>query len=496
MSVKDFSAAPPSAADLLEADAKASRDILAQSAQADRDLFASYAKADADLLEENRRMGQKLIDDYAVILHNPDLALDHKDLNGRGIDSTGSTLTDLTPEDPIIEDEPAPSGDGTIHIYRRGATDLIPDGQGDSHSEDNTDQNDNDLSIDVTEVPEAPGDKLVRLLYDKFGKKKTGSHRCVTAIYDENGNVISQFEPGLIDERGGAYDDGVLDELINKLLGISVEDTSFYSDPLPEPPKPEPSLTAAEMFDMIRYKPKKGEEGDIIDVKVCCGGGAAPTPVTPTPTPTPTEPLRPKVLDIVFVIDTTGSMSDKLTAIKNNISAYVDALKAKGIDMRLGLVAYGDTYIGEKMVKNDFTTSVDTFKGWLGSIKRFNGGDYPESTLDAINDTTAGAKSFAFRENADREYIVVTDALSHSKEDGWLTDGKSVYTVANTVKSLLADHVRTNVISVKGGDQETQLKPLADKTGGTFMDIKGDFGKQLLTLAANSDAGFYKPVPA
>ena len=185
----------------------------------------------------------------------------------------------------------------------------------------------------------------------------------------------------------------------------------FYSEPEPEPPPPPPVLTAQELFEAIRYKPRKCEDKpENIEVNVCCGSS---TPA-PTPEPDTPEPLRPKISDIVFVIDTTGSMTAHLAAVKNNVSSYVDKLKSKGIDLRLGLVAYGDTSIGEKTVKKDFTTDVDTFKGYLTSIARFAGGDLPESTLDAINDPGVGAKSFAFREDATREYIIITDALTHS----------------------------------------------------------------------------------
>lgn len=184
-------------------------------------------------------------------------------------------------------------------------------------------------------------------------------------------------------------------------------------------------------------------------------------------------------------------MSGTLNSVKANISAYVDKLKAKGVDLRLGLVAYGDIKNGEPIVKKDFTTDINAFKNNLNSIVRYSGGDTPESTLDAINDPTKGAKSFTFRENATREYIVITDATAHT-----VSDGKSTYTNEGTLASLRSDHVITSFITKVGGVQEAQYKPIADGTTGKVVNIYGNFSEQLEILAENTDDSFYRELPS
>jgi len=45
-------------------------------------------------------------------------------------------------------------------------------------------------------------------------------------------------------------------------------------------------------------------------------------------------------VDIVFVIDTTGSMGSYITNVKNNITAFVNEIEAAGISPSFALVDY------------------------------------------------------------------------------------------------------------------------------------------------------------
>jgi len=61
----------------------------------------------------------------------------------------------------------------------------------------------------------------------------------------------------------------------------------------------------------------------------------------------PPPPPSGKV-DIVFVVDNTGSMAIIQQEAKNNLSSFIDSIKATGVnDIRLGLVEYTDDEINE-----------------------------------------------------------------------------------------------------------------------------------------------------
>ena len=189
-----------------------------------------------------------------------------------------------------------------------------------------------------------------------------------------------------------------------------------------------------------------------------------------------------KPADIVFLIDTTGSMGTPISSVKSSLSSFADALKSAGVDFRFGLISYGDvseaSTVSDDVEKYDlgtdgFTTDVDVLKDALGKLKVRGGGDEPESGLEAIMDPTSGALTYSFRPDASKQLIVVTDATFHTKSDG------SAYDIPETVEAMKAAGVTlTGVVSP--GAAKTKWDMLVKDTGGTtFAAISGDFSKTL-----------------
>ncbi|GAB1365065.1 hypothetical protein MASR1M32_43010 [Rhodobacter sp.] len=95
---------------------------------------------------------------------------------------------------------------------------------------------------------------------------------------------------------------------------------------------------------------------------------------------------QPDFLDLVLVVDTTGSMGDEIAFLQKELIGVVRqaAGKAPGVSIRYGLVAYrddGDDYV----VKNyGFTTRAGEMNGWLRGLSAAGGGDYPEAAAAAL----------------------------------------------------------------------------------------------------------------
>ncbi|MBI5669483.1 MAG: VWA domain-containing protein [Chloroflexi bacterium] len=95
-------------------------------------------------------------------------------------------------------------------------------------------------------------------------------------------------------------------------------------------------------------------------------------------------------LDVLFLLDTTGSMGDELAQLQNNIlgiSAQIDALD---VDVRYGLVTYrdrGDAYVTRNY---DFVPDVATFQASLRGEYADGGGDEPESLNEALHQAMQG----------------------------------------------------------------------------------------------------------
>lgn len=114
--------------------------------------------------------------------------------------------------------------------------------------------------------------------------------------------------------------------------------------------------------------------------------------------------------DVVILIDTTESMDSSIAALKEKCAAFSEKLEKQALKHRFALIAFGDTHEGEWLEKHPFTDDVTQFRRWVGNVKRFKGGDLPESALDALQEALA----LPFDEDAVRYFYLVTDADYHS----------------------------------------------------------------------------------
>jgi hypothetical protein len=116
-------------------------------------------------------------------------------------------------------------------------------------------------------------------------------------------------------------------------------------------------------------------------------------------------------VDLVFVIDTTGSMSDKIEGLLATCARFVDGLIALHLDHRVAIVSFGDlTVPGDKIEKTPFTNKVEVVKASLRNIPRYSGGgNEGESSLEALEK----AIGLPFRSDAVKVLILITDEPAH-----------------------------------------------------------------------------------
>jgi len=106
-------------------------------------------------------------------------------------------------------------------------------------------------------------------------------------------------------------------------------------------------------------------------------------------------------VDIVLLMDCSGSMSDEIQSVRTNVDNFVKSLSLRGIDYRIGCILYGE----EIYSTLDPTNSTDEFsKFFLDASAR--GRD--EVTSTAIHEATR----MKFRPNAQRIIILITDDCS------------------------------------------------------------------------------------
>ncbi|KAH3722440.1 Alpha-protein kinase vwkA [Pelomyxa schiedti] len=89
-------------------------------------------------------------------------------------------------------------------------------------------------------------------------------------------------------------------------------------------------------------------------------------------------------LDVVFVVDETGSMGGQIAVVQNNIRSMVDSIRAMASDSMFGLIGYRDH--SDKWVvtvHTQLTRKISEVKRGVKEMAAEGGGDYPEAVADA-----------------------------------------------------------------------------------------------------------------
>ncbi len=182
----------------------------------------------------------------------------------------------------------------------------------------------------------------------------------------------------------------------------------------------------------------------------------------------PAQATQRAQLDLVFLIDATGSMGDeidKLKASMHAIAAEVARLPAKP-DLCFGLVAYRD-YGDEFLIRShDFTNDLGAFQSVLNRLQANGGGDYPEALNEALHDTV---HSLSWRgDGTTRMVFLLADAPPHLDYAGPQYDA--------SMTAALGKGIKIFSVGASGLDKQGEYiqRQLAQYTGGKFVFLTYD----------------------
>ncbi|HTR50658.1 MAG TPA: vWA domain-containing protein [Kofleriaceae bacterium] len=135
----------------------------------------------------------------------------------------------------------------------------------------------------------------------------------------------------------------------------------------------------------------------------------------PTVSPTPVDTANHQV-DVVFAVDTTGSMGGLLEGAKRTVWSIATHVKDVDpqADLHVGLVAYRD--LGDDYVTKDFALSgdMDAVFAELSAYQAAGGGDTPEDVDAALYDAV---HKMQWRDGAKKLIFLVGDAPPASRGD-------------------------------------------------------------------------------
>lgn len=132
----------------------------------------------------------------------------------------------------------------------------------------------------------------------------------------------------------------------------------------------------------------------------------------------------PLVLDLAFCMDTTGSMSSSIAAVRQTAASARDLLEAAEADFRIAITEFKDFDVWPYGWSGDFPYRADsafsedaaTIDGGIAMLQAWGGGDWPESQLSGVMGAINADGIDTWRSGAKKAIVVMTDAPPHDPE--------------------------------------------------------------------------------
>ncbi len=171
-----------------------------------------------------------------------------------------------------------------------------------------------------------------------------------------------------------------------------------------------------------------------------------------------------KSMDVMFIVDTTGSMSDEMLFLQSEFTAITKEIGAA--DTRYSVNFYrdeGDDYVTKC---SKFTSNVSDVQAMLNKESADGGGDWPEAVAEALTDTM---NADDWKDESVKLAFLIYDAPPHDEKEAELL--KAVETAA-------AKGIRLIPVVASDNDRDTELfgRAIAIATGGTYVFLTDDSG--------------------
>ena len=176
------------------------------------------------------------------------------------------------------------------------------------------------------------------------------------------------------------------------------------------------------------------------------------------------QPARQRArLDLVFLVDATGSMGDEIDKLRASMETIVQKISQAPSrpDLCLGLVAYRDRVDDFLIKAHDLSNDVPGFQRVLNGLRANGGGDYPEAMNEALADAV---QNISWRgEGATRLVVLVADAPPHLDYGGTQYD--------ESMMAALGKGIKIFSVGASGLDKQGEYiqRQIAQYTGGRFV---------------------------
>lgn len=186
-------------------------------------------------------------------------------------------------------------------------------------------------------------------------------------------------------------------------------------------------------------------------------------------------------LEVVFLIDTTGSMGDEIAQIKATLLSVTDKVRGLGsaVRLRYGAVLFRDTTDAYVTMAHPFTDDIKAFDAALQQIDAGGGGDYPESVNQGLLQAITG---MGWREGSAKVVFLIGDAPPQMQLKGDVLYGASA-------RAATQRGIRVHAVAASGLDPvgSVVFRQVAQFTRGRFIFI--EYGGDVRASAAKHGVG-------
>ncbi|MBR4345067.1 MAG: VWA domain-containing protein [Lachnospiraceae bacterium] len=179
---------------------------------------------------------------------------------------------------------------------------------------------------------------------------------------------------------------------------------------------------------------------------------------------------KTKTLDLMFTVDTTGSMGDEIFYLQKELENVIKRVQedSSNIPTRLSVNFYrdhGDSYVVRPY---EFSSDINSQLAYLNKEYATGGGDFEEALEEALE---SSIKEHAWNEDSIKLLFLVLDAPPHK------TDAIK-QSLIDTLQKASEMGIRIIPVASSGIDKDTEflLRAFAMTTGGTYTFLTDDSG--------------------
>lgn len=170
-------------------------------------------------------------------------------------------------------------------------------------------------------------------------------------------------------------------------------------------------------------------------------------------------------LQVMFIVDTTGSMSDEIAYLQKDFASIASAIGSNNVEYSVNFYRdKGDEYVTKC---NAFTSDVSYVQQLLNNEYADGGGDMPEAVADILDETITNNGSW--RSDCNKIAFLIFDAPPHEGTDS---------TLEAAVRSAAAQGIRLVPVVASNADRDTELfgRALSIMTGASYVFLTDDSG--------------------